>query len=510
MLVNKNLLKPNKFASFLYDEFSFLNSDDRDLHNDIVESGEILTPLVITTDYVVISGVRRLTIINQLYNITEVPVLVTEYHSTDLNEAIIIRYNIQRRKSLVEIAKEYEALQITYNLKQGVDRESNSYKTGKKEQKILIESTNSAKSVEKTITRIISSKKMRMSLYGETHTESWSNVNREFTKGTQANTIYENLKKEKESRENKKRATQTKLLNTDMIKILNKDSSDLSDDIEDESVNCIPTSPPYALKIVKYVKDKVKKGNSLGEEETIEEFVANRMVVLRECKRIIKNSGSIFINIMDQRKDGRILRLESKIADAFEDEGMVLINRMIWFKNNPTYESNSGFQKSMEYILHFVKNPDDYKWNTDWLDNKITFLGDLTYGEVGKKRKIRDVITYEFPSEEDSSYIAGKLKTNVINNTYLKNLLEKRGYTLSHQALFPLEVPLICVLSTTDPGDLVVDVWGGLSTSGIAAYANNCRYIGVDQSGLYSAMASERLEDFIQRYLPIERNNNVE
>ena len=211
---------------------------------------------------------------------------------------------------------------------------------------------------------------------------------------------------------------------------------------------------------------------------------------------------------MDQRKDGRILRLESKIADAYEDEGMVLINRMIWFKNNPTYESNNGFQKSMEYILHFVKDPENYKWNTDWLDDKITFLGDVAYGEVGKKRKIRDVITYDFPSGEDSSYIAGKLKTNVINNTYLKNVLKKRNYFLSHSALFPIEVPLICVLSTTDPGDLVCDVWGGLSTSGIAAYANNCRYIGVDQSGLYSAMASERLEDFIETFLPIERNND--
>ena len=104
MLVNKNLLKPNEFASFLYDEFSFLNSDDRDLHNDIVDSGEILIPLVITTDYIVISGVRRLKIINQLSNIKEVSVLMTEYHSKDLNQAIIIRYNIQRRKSIVEIA----------------------------------------------------------------------------------------------------------------------------------------------------------------------------------------------------------------------------------------------------------------------------------------------------------------------------------------------------------------------------------------------------------------------
>ena len=71
-----------------------------------------------------------------------------------------------------------------------------------------------------------------------------------------------------------------------------------------------------------------------------------------------------------------------------------------------------------------------------------------------------------------------------------------------------MEAPLICVMSTTDPGDLVLDVWGGLSTSGIAAYANNCRYVGVDQSVEYSAMATERLEDFIETFLPIERHND--
>jgi DNA modification methylase len=509
MLVNKNLLKPNEFASFLYDEFSFLNADDRDLHNDIVDSGEILIPLVITTDYIVISGVRRLKIINQLSNIKEVPVLMTEYHSKDLNQAIIIRYNIQRRKSIVEIAKEYEALQTIYNLKQGVDRESSNYKMGKAEQKTLIESANSVKSIEKTISRVISAKKFRMSLYGESHIESWKKINEDFTKGIEPNTINEKLKKEHERRENEKRVPQTKLIYTDNIKILYKDSSDLSEDIDDETVDCIPTSPPYGLGVVKYAKDKVKKGKSLGEEKSVLEFVENRMKILKECKRIIKKSGSIFINIMDQRKNGRVLCLESKIAYAFEKEGMVLVNRMIWFKNNPTYESNNGFQKSMEYILHFVKDRKNYKWNTDWLDDKVTFLGDLEYGQVGKKRKIRDIITFDFPSDDDLNYIAGKLETNVINNTYLKQLLDRRGYKLSHRAMFPLEVPLICVLSTTDPGDLVVDVWGGLSTSGLIAYANNCRYIGVDQSLEYSAMASERLEDFIENFLPIERNNRT-
>ena len=273
MLVNKNLLKPNEFASFLYDEFSFLNLDDRDLYNDISRRGEILIPLVITTDYVVISGVRRLKIVNDISNITEVPVLMTEYHSSELNQAIIIRYNIQRQKSIIEISKEYEAIQITYNLKQGVDPESTKSITGKAERKALIESTNSAKSIEKTITRVISAKKFRMSLYGESHTEAWKKINEDFKKGIEPHTINEKLKEENESRENEKRVPQTKLLNTNNFKILNKDSSDLSEDIEDESVDCIPTSPPYALKVVSYVKDKVNKGKSLGEEGSVEEFV---------------------------------------------------------------------------------------------------------------------------------------------------------------------------------------------------------------------------------------------
>lgn len=505
MLVNKNLLKPNEFASFLYDEFSFLNADDRDLHNDIVDSGEILIPLVITTDYIVISGVRRLKIINQLSNIKEVPVLMTEYHSKDLNQAIIIRYNIQRRKSIVEIAKEYEALQRYYNCKQGASQNPNFIK-GKEEQKTLMQSYNSEKSPEKSIYRVIKSKEMRMELFGESEEVAWEGVNIELKKkGKSPYSLHKSLTLETNNKLNRSRIPKTKLLNTNNFKILNKDSSDLSEDIEAESVDCIPTSPPYALKVVSYVKDKVNKGKSLGEEKSVEEFVENRMSVFRECKRIIKDTGSIFINIMSQKHNGRILRAEDKLTDAVESEGLFLVNKMIWFKSNPTYESNIGLQKSMEYVLHFAKDPINYKWRTDWLDDKVTFLGDVTYGAVVKKRKIRDVIMYDFPTEFDDSYIASKLITNVINNTKLKNLLQKRGFSLTHRSLFPLEVPLICVLSTTDPGDLVVDVWGGLSTSGIAAYANNCRYIGVDQSLEYSAMASERLEDFIETFLPIEK-----
>jgi len=505
MQIDKRLLKPNIYSSKIYDEFSFLNEDDQQLISDISDNGEILNPLIITTDNVVISGVRRLSAIQYLSNIQLVPVIISEYHSSDLNEAIVIRYNIQRRKTIAEIAREYETITRFYKLKSGVNPNDPNIILGKKERLELIKSQSNVQSSEKTIQRVLSSKKMRMSLFGESEPEAWENLSKEISKGIEPNTIYTNLKKTIESRANEIKIASTLLLETESIRIINKDSSDLSDEVSDESVDCIPTSPPYFLKVRTYDADLVNEGNSLGEEETMEEFIDNRMKILRECKRMIKDTGSIFINIMDQRKNGRILRVDSKLCDAFEDEGMVLVNRMIWFKNNPLYESNNGFQKSMEYILHFVKDPKKYKWRTDWLDSTSTFLGNITFGDVGTKRKIRDVVSYDFPDENQSAYVSGKLNTNTINNNFLIKILREKGYYLSHNALFPLEVPLICVMSTTDPGDLVLDVWGGLSTTGLIAYANNCRYIGVDQSLEYSAMASVRIKDFIERYSPIER-----
>ena len=60
-------------------------------------------------------------------------------------------------------------------------------------------------------------------------------------------------------------------------------------------------------------------------------------------------------------------------------------------------------------------------------------------------------------------------------------------------------MPLICVLSTTDPGDTVLDVFGGMSTTGLIAYAYGCKYYGVDRSKVYSAQATIRVEDFLAK-----------
>jgi len=53
-----------------------------------------------------------------------------------------------------------------------------------------------------------------------------------------------------------------------------------------------------------------------------------------------------------------------------------------------------------------------------------------------------------------------------------------------------------------------LDVYGGLSTTGLIAIAHGCKYYGVDQSKVYSAKASIRIQDFLEQNEHLVRIEN--
>ena len=64
-------------------------------------------------------------------------------------------------------------------------------------------------------------------------------------------------------------------------------------DIEDESIQCVVTSPPYWG-----LRDYGEDGQ-LGLEETPEEFVDNLVKMFREVKRVLRKDGTIWLNLGD-------------------------------------------------------------------------------------------------------------------------------------------------------------------------------------------------------------------
>ena len=136
-------------------------------------------------------------------------------------------------------------------------------------------------------------------------------------------------------------------------------------DLNDGSVQCVVTSPPY-WGLRDYGVD-----NQLGLEETPEEFVENLVKVFREVRRVLKNDGTVWLNLGDsysgsgkgtagnlgkkynerhlEHKTGGIIPkglkpkdlvgIPWRVAFALQSDGWYLRQDIIWHKPNPMPES---------------------------------------------------------------------------------------------------------------------------------------------------------------------------
>jgi len=508
-LINKNELRPNEFSERIYGSFSLLNEDDASLFASIENEG-ILEPIVITKTNLVLSGNRRLKVALSLTTISKVPVVYSDLDEHEFDEYTFLQFNQQRIKNIIQIAREYELIRERYKTKQGVkDKE----RVLAKEQahKTLLDDNNITS--ETTIKRVLKAKRLKSELEKDyNNNKEWNDdkswgwlFEQHRIRKKEVNSILKFVEEQVAEIKNYEVSNSVQLLQNERIHLIHGDSSDLSKYLNDEQVDCIPNSPPYFGAVRTYLQDdkKVKSSNSdldqLGHEDDVDIYLENLMKIYRECKRVLKRSGSIFVNISDTRVDGVMMNINGKLIELMKKEGLSYIQTITWFKINPLYQSRKAFQPSMEYILHFVKDVKEYNWYDDWFGNEDEFLGNITYGDKDKKRLFRNTMIY-YPSVSEDGNIPlcqGLLQTHTVNNHYLSRLLKEKGYELQHQALFPLEVPFVCLMSTTRPNDTVLDVFSGMATTGLVSIANDCIYYGVDKSEVYSKKASIRIQDLL-------------
>jgi DNA modification methylase len=518
-------IRPNPYIDEFYGEFSFQNQDNILLYNDIAENG-ILEDIKITKNGLIISGNRRYYCAKKCVNISKIPVEIIDIEDEDVSENLIVSYQLHRTKTIIQVAKEYEIIGKKFKIRQGKGNEiQNKEGTGKR-----IELLSNTKHKRTSLEKVITSHKMLLNLDSKLDEESaWKELENLYkSKSVDGAVIY--LKNVVGEKKNEEKSKDIKLNSYDSFKIYNMSCENLSDIIEDKTIDCICSSPPYPNSIRTYSEDgkNIKKGTKknelkqLGQENTIEEYIEKMVTYVRECVRTLKPTGSIWINIMDVRKDGNYLNVPEKLLLAIEKEGLITAQKCIWFKNNPPFDNNKGFQQSMEHIFHFVKDAKEYKWVNNWFNKADEFLGKITYGGDSKKsekrneekeRKFRNVFFYQTNKDDrnnnDGVGIANSvIKTDVNNTSYIKSMLNSHGFALQHNALYDLEIPMICILSTTEKGDSVMDIFSGLATTGLIAYANECKYIGIEQSGVYSAQSIVRFEDFLLKNPNIKRLDN--
>lgn len=505
--INKRELRLNPLSLKIYGEFSFQNELDIALLRSIILEG-IKEPLIITKSNLVISGNRRLQVIINDNSIQEVPVIYSDLNDDQVDEYQLITHNIQRVKNEIQIAREYEMIGRHYNIRQGVKKDKDGKEKTISERGNLLENSSSLT----TIKKVLQSKRMLMELEGYTEEEAWEHlVDLRVNQKKEVNTLFKQIESEYQSKNNEEKSLKEELYKDEYFQIIHGSSTDLSKYLKDQTIDCVPTSPPYFNGVRNYQEDS-KQGNmneiQMGHEEKPEDYIERLMKTLRESIRVLKETGSIFVNVQDHTRDGVLMNMPYRIIQAMQNEGMFNVQNIIWYKINPLYQSRNTFQPSNEYILHFVKDVKKYKWRSDWFGSEDEFLGDIIYGGEDKKRQIRSVLIYPTNNVKDGISIAqGLIQTKAINNHYLVKVLKRKGYALQHNALFPLEIPMICILSTTDRGDSILDVYSGMSSTGIVAFAHGCKYYGVDSSRVYSIQAGYRIQDFLENNQHLVRRN---
>lgn len=233
--------------------------------------------------------------------------------------------------------------------------------------------------------------------------------------------------------------------------------------LEDESVSCIITSPPYNIGI-KYssYNDNLSKENYLNFLEK----------VLIECKRVLKKDGCLFWNISCKPSNQD---LQFDVINCVRRH-FIIQNTIHWIKSiyteNKTYghvkpiNSNKYLNPGHEFILQAVKQP----IILDKLAVGVPYTDKSNITRWKNKQDLKD--------RGNTWYIPYDTVTS-----------EK-----AHPAAFPLQLPINCIkLYGVDKIKLVLDPFSGSGTTGKACKRLNLPFLGFEIDLKYITIFQETL-----------------
>ncbi|MBQ2635565.1 MAG: site-specific DNA-methyltransferase [Methanobrevibacter sp.] len=285
----------------------------------------------------------------------------------------------------------------------------------------------------------------------KTQTTTFGSVVREShnSKKFYSSKLYQNFKipKKIEFRENK-------INKSDLNKLYCKSSENM-DEIPDESVHLMITSPPYNV------------GKEYDDDLTLDEYLELLTAVFSQTYKKLVTGGRACINIANIGRKPYI-PLHAMVIEIMLDLGFLMRGEIIWDKSASgggscawgswMSASNPVLRDYHEYILVFSK--DSYSKN--------------------KKQEKRDTIDHD----------------DFINWTKsIWTFSAVNAKKIGHPAPFPIELPHRLINLYSYEGDVVLDPFCGSGTTCIAAIQNNRNYIGYDIKKEYIDLAKKRISN---------------
>ncbi len=266
------------------------------------------------------------------------------------------------------------------------------------------------------------------------------------------------------------------------------DSRVLLDKLEAESVDLVITSPPFAL------QRKKEYGNK-DQDEYVDWLCQFAPGVLR----ILKSSGSFVLDLGGAYRKGRPVRslYNYRVLLRFCDEfGFRLAEEFFWF--NP-----AKLPSPIEWVNKRKIRAKDAVNTVWWFSKEDEPKADVRKVLVPYSERMKALLknpdAFYKPRKRPSGHDisrgfgngnGGAIPSNLLqipntesNSKYLR--LCKAFGAKRHPARFPLRLPLFFINFLTEPGDVVLDIFGGSNTTGEAAETTGRRWISCDAEGSY-------------------------
>lgn len=286
-----------------------------------------------------------------------------------------------------------------------------------------------------------------------------------------------------------------------------------------KSIHTVVTSPPY-FGLRDYGVD-----GQIGLETTPDEFVAALVEVFRSVRRVLRDDGTVWLNLGDSYAANRAYQVPStkggpkhgpaqgvngagstipdglkakdligipwRVAFALQADGWYLRQDIIWHKPNPMPESvKDRCTRSHEYIFLLSKSPNYYfdsdaikepAVNTRKPGRKITDTRE-THGTGGGNSGINNLM---------ARYHNGEMPTH--RNKRSVWTVTTKPFKGAHFATFPIDLIEPCILAGCPVGGTVYDPFGGSGTTALAALKHGRNVILSELNPDYAAMAHARI-----------------
>ena len=256
----------------------------------------------------------------------------------------------------------------------------------------------------------------------------------------------------------------------------------------------------------------IRKDSQLGLEDTPEEYVANMVKLFREVRRVLRDDGTVWLNLGDSYSSGGrttttnqtlrgdkdygatrpkpsknikpkdLIGIPWRVAFALQADGWYLRQDIIWHKPNPMPESvKDRCTKAHEYIFLLSKNKKYY------YDNEAIKEPAKDWGTRDRsKGKYHNKGTGLTPHTGLEKSYPTKNKRSVWTVT-------TKPFKGAHFAVFPMDLIEPCVLAGCPEGGTVLDPFGGSGTTGLVAKQNKRNAVLIELNTKYIDIAEDRI-----------------